>query len=345
VRIRSRLTTAALAALLIGALLLSGCTTVGSSTVVHQDGSGEMRFIVTASRAISALAGESTPVDGITAHLRDVPGGELSPYVDPASGQRGIELVIPFRRLETLGPRELTPTGPPFAVNWTQDGDVNDLEIQIDLYHSNPTNSHTPITVQDREVLAVLAAVSGVQFTYGLALPGQILDWEPKEYVTYDAENNELTWANRITSGPASFKVRWNNVLPAEPIDIPAAAPAPALARSLALDTLQKYTGAVTRHDRAAVTALMAPDGLIINPLAERYPDVFAKGDYRIAYLSADVTDTGGLAEWTGRWQVSGRNYELSGVDIVAFDPRGKILSVQVYVEPTEMLNLVNILP
>ena len=134
--------------------------------------------------------------------------------------------------------------------------------------------------------------------------------------------------------------VKWDNSQPAGPVDAPPAASAADVrqpgATATMLDQVQKYANALSTQDEANYMALMAGGQLLLPPLLNDYPEVFNSSDFKLKYgaLAADATT--GTAEWTGTRAINGKDYSLAGVDILVFNPEGKITAIRTYVNPAD---------
>ena len=187
----------------IGVLCLTGCVTLRSETSINRNGSGTLRLTMAINRQISALVGEDDvrAFEGVTAALEGSPGAEVRPYLDPMTGQRGIEFIVPFTSLAELGP----PPDPgsdepqPYTVSSTRKGTVTTLNVHMNvpemlLMVARDGNGYPPVTEQDKGLVSVAEALAGVEISYAIAVSGNILDWGPQIDATYDPVKNELSW-------------------------------------------------------------------------------------------------------------------------------------------------------
>ena len=329
----------------ISALCLTGCVTLRSETTVRKNGSGTFRLSLAINQQVSDLAGdqEAQAFEGVKAALEGPPGSEVRPYLDPITGRRGIEFVVPFRNLNELGPQP-NPNSEepePYTVSATTEGTVTTLNVQLNapelaVLAARNGSSYPPISEQDRGLMSVAQAIAGVDISYALALPGQILDWSPQAGATYDPAKNELSWNIRPSSEGYNIMVQWDNAAAPEPIDAPQPAPPTTLNRARALANLNTYVQAMSVNDERSIAALLTPDVVIINPFKDEHPTLFDTQSYKLGYTSVDVGQKVGTAEWSGKWKLDNKVFDLSGADVLTFAPDGKIRSIQVYVDPAQ---------
>jgi hypothetical protein len=335
---------------LIAAVCLTGCVTLRSETTIHKNGSGTFRLTMAMDQQVSNLAGdqEAQAFEGVKAALEGPPGSEVRPYLDPITGRRGVEFVVPFGSLNELGPQPDSSSDQPqpYTVSATTEGTVTTLNVQLNapelaVLATRNGSGYPPITEQDRGLMSVAQAIAGVDISYALALPGRILDWSPQAGATYDPAKNELSWNIRPNAEGYNIMVQWDNAAAPEPIDAPQPAPSTSLNRTRAMANLNKYVQAMSINDERSMAALLTPDVVIINPLKDEYPQLFDTQSYKRGYTSVDLGQKVGTAEWSGKWKVDNKVFDLSGVDVLTFSPDGKIRSIQVYVDPAQAEALV----
>ena len=101
---------------------------------------------------------------------------------------------------------------------------------------------------------------------------------------------------------------------------------------------------AMSVNDERSIAALLTPDVVIINPFKDEHPTLFDTQSYKLGYTSVDVGQKVGTAEWSGKWKLDNKVFDLSGADVLTFAPDGKIRSIQVYVDPAQAEALVKAL-
>ncbi len=204
-----------------------------------------------------------------------------------------------------------------------------------------------------------MIAAMGMSFSYGLSLPGKILDWGPKDTATYDEAANKIVWNLDMTAQKQpDIMVKWDNSQKPAPISAPkaqasAAGPAgpampalptlPAMTNvtvsqptSAAQETLQKYAEAQTNGDQAAYNALFAGGQGISHPLADQYPNVFGASDLKVTYGAMVANAQTGMAVWTAQRTVNGQTLSVNGVDVLTFDANGEITDIRSFVDPAQ---------
>ncbi len=226
-------------------------------------------------------------------------------------------------------------------------------------------------TPEEAAMEAQMMAAMGMDVSYAIAVPGKILDWSPKEKVTYDAATNKLIWAADLGSKPLAIMIQWDNAAGPQAVDVPPAATTletPSLGMTIPeitlpeitatettatetgagasfamsstspLSTLNRYTEAMMMGQDPASLAALTTDGEVpAHPLRQGLPSMFAADDLSMVYLSTVADDEKGVAEWQAQWTgKDGSTRSLSGMDVVTFDSEGKIAGLKSYVDPTE---------
>ena len=389
---RPRFTLSLLGVAIAGMLLLSGCITMHSDITIKADGSGTQSIIVAMSKEMTALGDQGnqgqtgTPTakkdpladarSGFKTLSDEVPGATFAPYTDDA-GQSGFEVVLPFKSLDELVKLQVRDKPSDMdVITFTKSGTV--ITLKMDVNTSSMAGKVSPDepaaatkTPQEQAMQAQMMTAMGMDVSYSLALPGKILDWAPKENVTYDPVTNKLLWAADL-SKPLNISVKWDNSKKPEKIDVPAAAaateaatpdttmteaatpeataeatttdmeagtPTPAsssaVGSAVTLETLTQYTQAMMAQDQAALKALTTGGKAIGHPLRTKIPDMFKADDLSIVYTATFADAKMGGAQWQAQWTKDGNGQTLAGLDVLTFDGEGKIKSIRSYVDPT----------
>ena len=340
-----------------GALLLSGCVVMRSEVTVNPDLSGTRTIIMALDQSVMDIVSEETGEEiGVEdmlaswqAEFSDIPGAVIEPYTDPATGNQGGKVSIPFIDLDDLANQEFSDEeDDPDKVTWSQEGNVYTLNFAVnnDLVTVAQGGEGEDMSPEEQEMVATLIAAKGLRLSYSIALPGAILDYAPKEGATYDAANNAILWTLDLIDPAASsdIMVKWDNSAAPAPVAAPVAEqPAGGLAvaapKTMAAE-VQAYADAITSQDRDAYVALMAGGEMIAHPLMSDFPSLFQAANYEIVYNTVFADATMGSAEWTGTWTVDGSTYTVTGVDVLTFDPNGKITTIKAFVLPSEFMAL-----
>ena len=345
-------------------VVLSACVTIRSDTKINSDLSGTRSIIMTINKSLMAMA-QGTPTAGgsqteapkdpfaeVTKDVSQIPGATVEKYVDTATGNEGVKISIPFKNLDDLSSQQLgkDKTSQMDTITWSQDGNVYTLNLAVNTGSvaagaqggSGDAANPTPQSAQDKAMAKAMMASMGFEMSYSIALPGKILDYEPKAGATYDAATNSILWKLDLANAAplTDIMVKWDNSQPAGPVSAPAApsgpgAGGPAMTATM-LDQVQKYAQALSTQDEAGYTALMAGGQLILPPLMGNYPEIFNSADFKLNFTSTFADGKTGAAEWTGTRAVNGKTYNLAGVDILLFDPNGKITAIRTYVNPAD---------
>jgi hypothetical protein len=382
-RSKSRFALGLIAIVVVGAVLLSGCLTIRSETVIQSDGSGSRTIVMAIDKSMMALAQQGAQGSGTpTANSQDpfadiktsagkISGATVDKYTD-ASGNEGVKVTIPFKTLDDLKTQQFGDKGQSMdKITYTKSGSVVTLNVvinsdQVTSGAANASGSGTsgasPSATKSPEEKAMakqMVAAMGIDFSYALALPGKILDWQPKNIATYDPATNKILWTLDLTADKQpDIMVKWDNSQKPAPISAPAVAAAPAAPSlpaallalptlpamsgvtvsqpsSASLDAVKAYAEALMNGDQAAYSALFANGKPLNHPLADRYPKVFG-ADLKVTYNTMVADPQTGVAQWTAERTVNGKLYTVTGVDILTLDDSGKITAIQAYVDPTQ---------
>jgi hypothetical protein len=373
-----------LVGVLASALLLSGCVTMRSEITIKSDGSGTQTVILAMSKEMTDLAaqGNQTGDQSAPAQSKDpladaqsqfktlsdkVPGATFEPYKD-ATGKSGFKVVLPFQNLEELSKLQLSdkPSDSMDQITFTKSGNLVTLKMNVNTgdmaAKASGDEAAATKTPQEEAMQAQMMAAMGMDISYAIAPPGKILDWSPKEKVTYDAAKNKLIWVGDLNNKPLMLTVKWDNSRKPEKINVPPAATTTELASQEAptaeatttdtgtslstastatLDTVTQYADAMMSQDQAALEALLAGAQTSEHPLRQNLPDMFKAGDLSVVYLSTVADAKMGVAEWQAQWtNADGNSQTLSGMDVLTFDSAGKIATLKTYVDPTEFTAL-----
>ncbi len=360
-----------------GALLLSGCMTVNSDTNIKQDGSGSRTITLAVDPNMLALAMQEGAVTGqgpqgpfaqITAAVAQIPGARIQPYSDAVSGQQGIKMSIPFKSLADLESQQLGGKGQTLdTVTTARAGNVitlgvtiNTDQISVAASAAAGVSAYATPSPSDQAMAAQMMSSLGVQVAYAIAVPGKILDWQPRANAGYDAGTNKIVWNVDLSTGAVPhLLVEWDNSQKPQPIDAPPAPLAPSgpsapampaipgasgnlvtLPGNLGLETLQRYTDAQASGDQAAYSALFSAGKALSHPLTQKYPKLFSAQDIKVTYANLIADNQAGSAEWTAQWTDNGKPQTLTGVDVLTFDTSGKITAIQSFVDPGQFLSL-----
>jgi hypothetical protein len=373
-----RLILSLITAALAGALLLSGCMTVNSETNIKSDGSGSRSIILAVDPNMLGLASQQGAVFGqgpqgpfgpVTSAVSKIPGAKIEPYKDAGTGQQGIKMSIPFKSLDDLKSQQLGGKGQAVdTIVSSKAGNVITLSVtvntdQISVAASSAAgvSAYTTPSPSDQAMAAQMMSSLGVQVIYAIAVPGKILDWQPKANAGYDPGINKITWNVDLTSGTIpNLMVKWDNSQKPQPIQAPAvpavsAGPAAAVppmipgapsigtsstGSSIGLNTLQKYAMAQSSGDQATYGALFVGGKALSHPLTQKYPKLFSAQDIKVTYSTLIADNQSGMAQWTAQWTANGKPQTLTGVDVLGFDANGKIAGIQSFVDPGQFLTL-----
>ena len=352
---KRKVTLGLITVVLAGALLLSGCVTIRSEVTVNPDLSGTRTIVMAMDKSMMDMAMEESgegedPFADMQAEFSDVPGAVVEEYTDPATGNQGIKVSIPFKDLDDLANQKFGDEEDALdTVTWSQEGNVYTLNFAVDtggIAGGASGEDAEDMSPEDQEKAAQMMASMGLEISYSIALPGAILDYAPKEGATYDAANNAILWTLDLIDPAASsdIMVKWDNSAAPAPVDAPAAEPpagglAVAASKTMAAE-VQAYADAITSQDRDAYVALMAGGEMIAHPLMSDFPHLFQAANYKIVYNTVFASETRAAAEWTGTWTVDGSSYTLAGVDVLTFDIDGKITTIKAFVLPSEFMAL-----
>ena len=351
---KRKVTLGLITVVLAGALLLSGCVTIRSEVTVNPDLSGTRTVIMAMDKSMMDMAMEEggeaeDPFAEIQDEFVDVPGAVVEPYTDPATGNQGVKISVPFKDLDDLASQKFSDEEDGLdVVTWSQEGNVYTLNFAVDtggIAGGASGEEAEEMTPEEEAMQAQMMASMGLEMSYSIALPGAILDYAPKAGATYDAANNAIVWELDLTNPAVSaIMVKWDNSAAPVPVDAPAPEqPAGGLAvaapQTMAAE-VQAYADAITNQDRDAYVALMAGGEMIAHPLMSDFPHLFQAANYKIVYNTVFASETRAAAEWTGTWTVDGSSYTLAGVDVLTFDIDGKITTIKAFVLPSEFMAL-----
>ena len=358
-----------LAVVLAGVLLLSGCVTIRSEMVVNPDLSGSRSVILAMDKGMMdmmASQGETgsdpqDPFADIQGEFQNVPGATVEPYVDAQTGNEGVRITIPFKDLNEMTTQKFSEGDDGLdTVTWSNVGNeytlefaVNTSEIAAAGSQSSGGDTTKPMTPEEQAMQTQMMAAMGMEMSYSIALPGNILDYSPKDGATYDATNNSIIWKLDLSKPQAgNIMVKWDNAAaPEAPSGAPVAEdlpmttkPAeltlPAASVSLA-GQVQAYADANMNGDMDAYLALTADGQMIAHPLSTDAPELFAKvNPDQVTFGTVFADDKMGAAEWTGTWTVNGTSHMLNGIDVLTFDANGKISAIQSFVSPADLTAL-----
>ena len=357
-----------LAVVLAGVLLLSGCVTIRTETVVNPDLSGSRSVILAMDKSMMdmmASQGEGgaepqDPFAEIQGEFQKVPGAAVEPYVDAKTGNEGVKITIPFKDLNDLATQKFSEGEDGLdTVTWSNDGNVYTLEFAVNTGELAAASSQSsggstePMTPEEQAMQTQMMAAMGMELSYSIALPGKIVDYSPKDGATYNASDNSIIWVLDLSKAQADkIVVKWDNgAAPEAPAGAPVAEempvttkPAdltmPAASTSLAT-VVQAYADANMNGDMDAYLALTADGQMIPHPLSTDAPELFAKvNPDQVTFGTVFADDKTGAAEWTGTWTVNGTPYMLNGIDVLTFDANGKISAIQSFVSPAELTAL-----
>lgn len=346
-RSRRHITFGLITVVLAGVLLLSGCVTLRTETRINADGSGTRSIIIAMDPSVMEMAqsqGEGDPFADAQAQAANIPGATVEEYVDPNTGNKGVKMTLPFQSLDELATMDFGEEDSKIdEITWSREGDIYTLTAKVnmgDLAAGASGEDAETMTEQEQQMATQMMAAMGLEFTYAVAVPGEIKDYSPQQNATYDAANNEIIWKLDVASMTVpEIMVKWDNSAAPKPIEAPAAAK-PAAGVTTRLSEVQKYVEAVMAQDVETYTGLMAGGQMLTHPLMENHPELFDTPDFSVFYNTTFADAGMGAAQWTGTWTVDGATVELTGVDILTFDSEGKITTIESFVNPTEFQQL-----
>jgi hypothetical protein len=294
-------------------------------------------------------AGED-PFGDIKAEFAEVHGAVVEPYTDPETGNTGVKISVPFTDLNDLATQKFSDEDEGLdEVTWSQEGSVYTLNFIVDteeLAGGASGEDAEEMTPEEQAMATQMMASMGMEISYSIAVPGAILDYAPKAGASYDAANNAILWTLDLAQPESSgnIMIKWDNSAAPAPVDAPAAeqpvgGAAMAAPASKAAE-VQAYADAITNQDRDAYVALMAGGQMIAHPLMSDFSSLFQAADYKIVYNTVFASDTMGAAEWTGTWTIDGATHTLDGIDVLTFDPDGKITAIKGFVLPSQFVAL-----
>jgi ketosteroid isomerase-like protein len=352
----------ALAVLLAGVLLLSGCVTIKSEMVINPDLSGSRSVIMaldkTMMESMSQMGGtaepggtavEQDPFADVKTQFSSVPGAVVEPYRDETGTKEGVKITIPFKDLNELATQKFSsdPSDSLDTITWSQEGNVYTLNFAVNTGNvaaSAQGEDASAMSEQDKAMASQMMANMGFEMSYSIALPGKILDYSPKEGATYDSARNAVVWKLDLASGTSpNIMVKWDNGQAAAPIAAPTAQQLVtgglAAPKTMAAE-VQAYADAITRQDRNAYVALMAGGQMIPHPLMSDSPELFQQTSYKVTYNTVFADDKMGAAKWTGTWTIDGNTYTMNGIDVLTFDANGKVTAIESFVVPSQFMAL-----
>ena len=352
---KRRFTLGLITVVLAAVLLLSGCVTIRSEVAVNPDLSGTRTMFMAIDQSMMDMAAEEgaeaeDPFADVQSEFVDVPGAVVAPWTDPATGNQGVKISVPFKDLDDLASQKFSDDEEGMdEVTWSQEGNVYTLNFAVDtggIAGGASGEDPADMSAADQAMAAQMMASMGLAISYSIALPGAILEYAPTEGATYDAANNAILWTLDMTNPSASsnIMVKWDNSAAPVPVDAPVAEQPVAGVAVAAPQTVaaevQAYADAITNQDRDAYVALMAGGEMIPHPLMSDFPSLFQGASYKIVYDTVFADAAMGSAQWTGTWTVDGSTYSLAGVDVLTFDSNGKITGIEAFVVPSEFMAL-----